>query len=140
MCVYLRAKFEVYSIILTSFRQKRGGGNLSPHLLKTGGGGGGISPPPPQKVGGGGGGGGGGGKAGVVIYSPASKRTPKKTTQIWVKICLLTHHKFIMLFKLIYTCLSIYTELSPLHELFVVFEKLYLSYIDKCFRFLPLIE
>ena len=37
MCVYLRAKFEVYSIILTSFRQKRGGGNLSPHLLKTGG-------------------------------------------------------------------------------------------------------
>ena len=125
MCVYLRAKFEVYSIILTSFRQKRGGGNLSPHLLKTGGGGGG---------------GGGGGKAGVVIYSPASKRTPKKTTQIWVKICLLTHHKFIMLFKLIYTCLSIYTELSPLHELFVVFEKLYLSYIDKCFRFLPLIE
>ena len=41
MCVYLRAKFEVYSIILTSFRQKRGGGNLSPHLLKTGGGGGG---------------------------------------------------------------------------------------------------
>ena len=39
MCVYLRAKFEVYSIILTSFRQKRGGGNLSPHLLKTGGGG-----------------------------------------------------------------------------------------------------
>ena len=42
MCVYLRAKFEVYSIILTSFRQKRGGGNLSPHLLKTGGGGRGV--------------------------------------------------------------------------------------------------
>ena len=42
MCVYLRAKFEVSSIILTSFRQKRGGGNLSPHLLKTGGGEGGV--------------------------------------------------------------------------------------------------
>ena len=26
MCVYLRAKFEVSIIILTSFRQKRGGG------------------------------------------------------------------------------------------------------------------
>ena len=30
MCVYLRAKFEVSSISLTSFRQRGGGGNFSP--------------------------------------------------------------------------------------------------------------
>ena len=47
MCVYLRAKFEVSSIILTSFRQAR------------------------------------------LFYSPPSKRTPKKPTQIRVNPSLL---------------------------------------------------
>ena len=37
MSVYLRAKFEVFRIILTSFRQREGGGNFT------------LSPPPTSK-------------------------------------------------------------------------------------------
>ena len=35
MGVYLRAKFEVSSIVLTRFRQGGGGGNFTPPHLKT---------------------------------------------------------------------------------------------------------
>ena len=34
MCVSLRAKFEVSSLILTSFRQGSGGGNFTPYIKK----------------------------------------------------------------------------------------------------------
>ena len=56
MCEYLRAKFEVSSMILTSFRQE-GGEEFNPPPI-----------PPPH------------------TYTLTSKRTPKKPTQIRVKV------------------------------------------------------
>ena len=56
MCEYLRAKFEVSSMILTSFRQE-GGEEVNPPPI-----------PPPH------------------THTLTSKRTPKKPTQIRVKV------------------------------------------------------
>ena len=58
MCVYLRTKFQVSSIVLTSFKWGRDGGdNFTP-------------PPPPTHT---------------LTHTHTSKQTPKKPTQIRVK-------------------------------------------------------